>query len=149
MANPRDVFLGGTCSGSKWRHELIDKFNGSVTFYNPVIEGREWTLKDQEEENKQKKTCEYMLFVITPKMQGFYSIAEVVESSFKKPGKTIFCVVNSDEGKEFDSIQKESLRATGKLLQDNKAIVKQSLEDVANFLNHNPKPKSKRRCTIS
>jgi hypothetical protein len=147
MAN-RDVFLGGTCSGSEWRKDLIRKFEG-VTYFNPVIENRKWTLKDQEEENIQKKTCEYMLFVITPKMRGFYSIAEVVESSFKKPGRTIFCVLDEDEGKEFDAVQKESLRATGKLLHDNKAIVMQSLDKVAEFLNHNPKPKSKRRCTIS
>lgn len=149
MAN-RDVFLGGTCSGSKWRDELISKFNDNgVTFYNPVIKDREWTLKDKEEENIQKKTCEYMLFVITPKMRGFYSIAEVVESSFKKPGRTIFCVLYEDEGKEFDGAQKESLRATGELLRDNKAIVVQSLDKVANFLIHNPKSKPKRRCTIS
>lgn len=146
MAN-RDVFLGGTCSGSEWRKDLIGKFNGSVTYFNPVITDRPWTQNDEENENKHKKTCEYMLFVITPKMEGFYSIAEVVESSFKKPGKTIFCVLDVDGEKSFSDVQKKSLRSTGRLLQSNKAIVKQSLDEVAYFFNHNPKPK--KGCIIS
>jgi hypothetical protein len=147
MAN-RDVFLGGTCSGSEWRKDLISKFNKSVTYFNPEKPIGTWTQEDEEEENRYKKTCEYMLFVITPKMEGFYSIAEVVESSFKKPGKTIFCVLYTDDGKSFSIAQEKSLKATGRLLQNNKAIVEDSLDKVAYFFN-NPKSKPKRRCTIS
>jgi hypothetical protein len=135
-----DVFLGGTCNGSEWRTDLIKKFKG-ITYFNPVITDRPWTESDQENEQRHKRTCKYMLFVITPKMEGFYSIAEVVESSFKKPGRTIYCVIDTDGEKSFNDVQKNSLRATGRLLQSNKAIVKQSLDEVAEFLNHSRKPR--------
>lgn len=141
MADYRDVFLGGTCSGSEWRTDLIDKLDEEgITYFNPEKAIGAWTREDEEIENKYKKTCEYMLFVITPKMEGFFSIAEVVESSFKKPGKTIFCVLDIDGEKSFSIAQKKSLRATERLLQSNNAIVKQSLDEVANFLSDNRKP---------
>ena len=141
-----DIFLGGTCSGSEWRKDLISKLDGDVTYFNPEKPSGTWTQKDEEEENTHKKTCKYMLFVITPKMEGFYSIAEVVESSFKKPGRTIFCVLDTDEEKTFSETQKKSLRSIERLLQSNKTIVKRSLDEVADFLNHNYK--SKQRCNI-
>ena len=139
MADYRDVFLGGTCSNSEWRDELINKLNRDVTYFNPVKPGNTWSPKDEEVENRYKKTCKYMLYVITPRMNGFYSIAEVVESSFKKPGKTIFCVLHTDGEKLFNDEQKKSLRAVERLLLSNRAIIKQSLNEVADFLNHKPK----------
>jgi len=145
MADHRDVFLGGTCGDSKWRDTLIAKLNG-VTYFNPVKPPGTWTREDEELENKYKKTCEYMLFIITPEMQGYYSIAEVVESSFKKPGRTIFCALDTDNEKSFSDVQNKSLRATERLLQRNKAIVKRSLDEVANFLNQ--KHKSGKSCII-
>ena len=139
MANYKDVFLGGTCSGSKWRDELISKLNSDVTYFNPVIIDRQWSQKDEEIENRYKKTCKYMLFVITPRMNGFYSIAEVVDSSYKKPRKTIFCVLDTDGEKLFNDEQKKSLRAVERLLTSNKVIVKKSVDEVADFLNCKPK----------
>lgn len=135
-----DVFLGGTCNGSEWRTDLIEKLEGKyITYFNPVITDRPWTEDDQENEQKHKKICEYMLFVITPKMEGFYTIAEVVESSFKKPGRTIYCVIDVDDEKSFSDAQKKSLRATGNLLRNNNAIVKQNLDEVVEFLDRSRK----------
>ena len=38
-----------------------------------------------EEEIKQRAECDFCLYVITPKMTGVYSIAEVVDDSNKRP----------------------------------------------------------------
>src|SRR5690349_4186054 len=135
MAN-RHVFLGGTCSGSEWRKELISKLESGVTYFNPEKPIGAWTPEDEKIENMYKKTCKYMLFVITPKMVGFYSIAEVVDSSHRKPGRTIFCALDTDDEKHFSDEQKKSLRATERLLLCSKTIVKRSLDEVADFLNH-------------
>jgi hypothetical protein len=135
MADYRDVFLGGTCGEFEWRKELISKLD-KVTYFDPVVTNRLWTREDEEIENMYKETCEYNLYVITPKMVGFYSIAEAVNSSHKKPGKTIFCVLETDGKNVLTDVQKKSLKCTERLLLANNAIVKHSLDEVANFLNH-------------
>ena len=69
----KKVFLGGTCNESNWRDILIK--NLTIDYFNPVVE--DWTPECQEEEIKQRKTCNFVLYCITPKMTGVYSIAEV------------------------------------------------------------------------
>jgi hypothetical protein len=64
-------------------------------------------------------------------MLGFYSIAEVVEDSNKRPTKTIFCYL--EEG--FEKHQIKSLQATARLVKENGAQVFTSLEAVAEYLN--------------
>ncbi len=126
------VFLGGTCNGSKWRDELIPMLK--INYFNPVVP--DWTPECQEEEKKQKKICKYQLYVITPKMKGVFSIAEVVDSSNKNPKGTILCVLNKDGNEEFDDFQKRSLDAVMKLVQGNKSFVTKSISDAAKYLNN-------------
>src|SRR2546421_2214245 len=80
---------------------------------------------------KEKKECDFMLYTITKEILGFYSIAEVVDDSNKKPDRTIFCYL--EEG--FDKYQLESLKATTRLVKENGAQVFTSLEEVAEYLN--------------
>ena len=47
-------------------------------------------------------------------MKGSYSIAEVIDDSNKRPGKTIFCFINKDGKQEFDKEQIKSLDKVGK-----------------------------------
>jgi hypothetical protein len=139
MSEHCDVFLGGTCSGSKWRDELIPML-GDVTYFNPMKEAHEeWTLCDQEKEDRYKEECPYLLYVLTPKMQGFYTIAEVVDSSYKKRQATIFCVLLEYEGERFGEVQKRSFKAIEKLLENNKVTVKHSLDEIAKFLKTRPR----------
>ena len=112
------VFLGGTCNGSNWRDKLIP--NLKIDYFNPVVE--DWTPECQEEEIRQRQNCDYCLYVITPKMTGVYSIAEVIDDSNKRPEKTIFCFIQDDCGKSFDGAQIKSLRMVGKMVQDNGGI---------------------------
>jgi len=126
------VFLGGTCNESTWRDELIKMLK--IDYYNPVVD--DWTPECQAEELKQRKECDFSLFVITPKMTGLYAIAEAVDDSNKRPQQTVFCFLEQDEDKVFDEGQIKSLTAVNDLVCNNGANVFNDLTDVAEFLNN-------------
>ena len=126
------VFLGGTCNGSTWRNTLMPMLD--IAYFNPVVE--DWTPDCMAEEIKQRKECDYCLYVITPKMTGVYSIAEVIDDSNKRPEKTVFCFLEKDGEKSFDEFQLKSLKQVGKMVQENGGKWFSSLEDVVQFLNY-------------
>lgn len=128
----KKVFLGGTCNRSLWRNDVIKKLK--INYYNPC--GEKWTPEMMEEELKQRRECDFCLYVITPKMGGFYSIAEIVDDSNKRPEKTIFCFINEDEGKVFSDAQLKSLYQIEKMVKENGATVFKTLDEVTDFLNH-------------
>lgn len=125
------VFLGGICNESTWRDDLIKMLK--IDFYNPVVE--DWTQECMVEEIKQRQECDYCLYVITPKMTGVYSIAEVIDDSNKRPEKTVFCFLESDGQDTFTAGQIKSLVSVANMVLYNNAKVCTSLEDVANYLN--------------
>ena len=76
-----DVFLGGTTNDSTWRNEFIElmkKYNSKIKSYNPVVEN--WTPECIELEDFVKEHAKYHVYVLTPRMIGVYSIAEMVNS---------------------------------------------------------------------
>jgi len=125
------VFLGGTCNGSRWRNELIQLLK--IDYYNPVVE--DWTPECKEEELRQRESCDYCLYVITPKMTGVYAIAEAVDDSNKRPDKTLFCVLEFDDGKSFLNSQMKSLMMVDRMIAENTEKHFSTLEEVAAFLN--------------
>lgn len=129
------VFLGGTCNGSKWRDTLIPQLN--IDYFNPVVP--HWTEEAKQEELYQRETCDFVLYVITPHMAGYYSIAEVIDDSNKRPEKTIFCVLyteqDGDELFEFGPKETKSLLAVGAMVYRNGGAVFSSLEEVSGYLN--------------
>ena len=127
----KKVFLGGTCNDSKWRNELIPML--TIDYFNPVVE--DWTEACYNEELRQRAECDYVLYVITPKMAGFYSIAEVVDDSNKRPEKTIFAFFMGDNMEYFDKKQLKSLHAVKDLIEINGAISFLSLDEIASYLN--------------
>ena len=128
----KKVFLGGTCNGSLWREELIKDLK--INYFHPV--GDDWTPAMMEEEIKQRKECDFCLYVLTPKMKGYYSIAELADDSNKQPAKTIFCFLSSDEGHTFSEFQIKSLEQIGKMIKRNGALFFKSLSEVSEFLNN-------------
>ncbi len=74
------VFLGGTVSDSTWWDYIIPKLE--IDYFNPVID--EWNDEAWEKELYEREHCEFCLYVLTPKLIGWYSFAEVVDDSFKK-----------------------------------------------------------------
>lgn len=127
----KKCFLGGTCNGSLWRNELIPLLN--IDFFNPVVEN--WTPECQVEEIRQRQTCDYCLYVLTPKMTGVYSVAEVVDDSNKRPDKTILCILSKDGDIEFTPHQIKSLKQTAKMIVANGGQAFESLAEVVTFLN--------------
>ncbi len=125
------IFLGGTCNGSKWREELIAMLN-THDYYNPVV--ADWTPACQAEELRQRALAEYVVYVITPRMMGVYSIAEVVDDSNKRPERTVFCV-HHELVEHFTTGQLRSLDAVGKLVSANGGTVCTTLNGLARFLN--------------
>ena len=127
----KKVFLGGTCNGSSWREQLIPMLK--CEYFNPVVE--DWTPECQEEERRQKKICDCQLYVITARMTGTFSIAEVVDASNKDPQHTIICIMDDPDGDSFFEFEKKSLNAVKELVKSNGAHVFDTLEEVAKFIN--------------
>lgn len=131
MNNNIKVFLGGTCNNSKWRDILIKMLN--IEYFNPVVE--DWTEECMAEEIRQREICDYVLYVITPRMTGVYSIAEVVDDSNKRPDKTILCILAEDEELSFDKGQRKSLLQVAAMVERNGGKVLNELSWVADYLN--------------
>lgn len=126
------VFLGGTCSGYKWRDKLIPLLK--CDYYNPIV--KNWSESDRLREVNERKTSDFVLYTITNGIKGVYSIAEVVDDSNKRPEKTIF--LNLYQEKENDRLTKQmshSLKAVENLLSNNGVKIFNSIDDVANYLN--------------
>ena len=128
----KKVFLGGTCNGSMWRQGVIDKLK--IDYYDPV--GETWTKEMMQEEIRQRETCDYCLYVLTPKMEGYFSIAEVVDDSNKRPNKTIFCFLKEDDGNVFNDFQLKSLKQIEEMVKANGARSFENLQQVVEFINH-------------
>lgn len=127
--NNLKVFLGGTCEGWDWRSELVAQL--SCTYFNPVVEN--WTDQCYLEELRQRETCDYVLYVVTPDMHGVYSVAEAVDDSNKRPEKLLFSYVENIT--KFTKKQKTSLEAVSKMITCNGGRHFQELGDIAEFLN--------------
>lgn len=116
-----------------------------IDYFNPVVD--DWNEEAYEEELRQRELCDYCLYTITPKMLGYYSIAEVIDDSNKRPDKTIFCVLpyeiefkqNDITGepvcKFFTKEQFYSLNRIGEMVERNGGKYFCSLEEVADYLN--------------
>ena len=128
----KKVFLGGTCNGSTWRDVLIKDLK--INYFEPCAE--QWTSAMMEEEIKQRAECDFCLYVVTPKMTGVYSIAEIVDDSNKRPHKTIFCYLTSDGDEKFSEHQLKSLEQTGKMIKENGAVFFKTLKETADYLNN-------------
>jgi len=101
------IFLGGTCNNSTWRDQLIPQLK--VDYFNPVV--ADWTPEAQAEEERQKDLCNVHLYVISKEIIGFFSIAEVIDSCYRKDKRTIFYGLLDG----FDVHQQKSLYAVSQL----------------------------------
>ena len=107
----------------------------NIDYFNPVV--KDWTDACKAEEIRQRGLCDYLLYVITPAMSGVYSIAEVVDDSNKKPDKTVFCLLDSDDNvSSFSDSQMKSLEQVGELVKRNCGKYFKSLDEVTNHLNN-------------
>ena len=125
------VFLGGTCNGSTWRDDMIKMLTSD--YFNPVVEN--WTEVCMDQEIWEREHCDVVLYTITPKMTGVYSIAEVVDDSNKQPGKTVLILLQKDIDKVFDKGQWRSLKAVAQMVERNGGAIFYSLKEAALAIN--------------
>ena len=123
--------LLGTCNGSKWRDLVIPHL--TIDYFNPVVAN--WNEEAQKREEEEKASADVRLYVITSKMTGVYSIAEVVDDSNKYPQKTVLVVANDIDGPKFTEFQVKSLQATMKLVKANGAKVFNNIDVAITYLN--------------
>lgn len=137
------VGLFGTCNNSLWRNRFIILLNkDKYDWFNPVV--NDWNEEAQKNEEYHKDNDEVIVFVITPKMKGVYSIAEVVDLSYRKKSNQtlVFCLLTQEKDSQsghtisFDEFQIKSLRAVESLLERNGIKTTESLEELAEFVNN-------------
>ena len=126
------VFLGGTCNGSEWRGVL--KALLTIDYFDPAVE--EWNAQDQLRELEERQQADYLLYVLTARMTGVYSIAEVIDDTHRRPGCVLFCVLEKFEGwLRFTEPMRRSLTAVERMVVRNGGYVFQSLSAIALWLN--------------
>lgn len=125
------VFLGGTCSGWKWRDELQPLLK--CDYYNPIV--KNWSEEDRIREVRERETSDYVLYGITNGIKGVYSIAEVTDDSNKRPERTLFLNLYKEKDDSYSRQMNHSLKAVEKLLKSNGVKIFNSIEAVADFLN--------------
>ena len=124
------VFLGGTCNESTWRNRMIPQLNEvGIEWYNPVVP--DWTEVCMAQEIKERENCDFCLYVITPLIRRVYAIAEVVDDSNKRPGKTILVLLRDDENLHFSKTQWKALGAVAKMVTRNGGKVFDNLKSAA------------------
>ncbi len=124
----KKVFLSGTTNGSTWRDELIKLLK--IDYFNPKD-----FVNSKEIIAEQFELCDYILYMITPKMSGFYNLAQAVDLSNKNPKKLILCILLSDKNDVFGRFQIKSLNATSKLIENNGSKCFKDIQKLADYLN--------------
>ena len=124
------IFLGGTCNNSLWREELIPDLK--MDYFNPIVPV--WTDEAYRQELLERENCDICLYVITPKAEGFYSIAEVADDSNKRPKKTVLCLLTEDDGQQWQPHQFKSLQKVGKLVAENGAFYCEGMDALKKYL---------------
>jgi len=132
------VFLGGTLDGNTWRREMMGYLGEKgLAWFNPIVE--DWTAEAQRQEVEARDECDFLLYVITPQMSGFYSIAEVVEDSIKRPNQTVLVVLEG-YADSFTEGQIRSLRSVEAMVKKNGGHVVDSLKDAADWMKSKATP---------
>jgi hypothetical protein len=105
-----------------------------IPYYNPIVE--QWTDEVQQREEEEREKATISVYVITPKLKGFFSIAEVVYDSFDKDRKTFYCYLEEDDGIKFEEFQIRSLQAIGNMVTRIGGIWVKDLDELAEKLNN-------------
>lgn len=132
------IFLGGTTGGKgtwDWRRELIPMLPDVYDYFDPYLRewetDRVWDEEAQIEEKKQRKECEYSIFVVTSDTKGIYSYCEAVaDSILKNPG----CVIVAFLDRTGEYNNDKSIKAWLDLCKEHGAYIANSLDDISRYL---------------
>ena len=131
----KKVFLGGTCNESEWRDHIIPLLDKvGISYFNPVVD--EWDDSAMANELRERESCDFCFYGVTPKMTGTYAIAEVVDDSNKRPKKTVLVIMRNDGSDKFDYGQWKSLIAVREMVKRNGGMVFDSLKDAVSGMSN-------------
>lgn len=125
------VFLGGTVNGSNWREYIMPRLK--IDYFNPVVSV--WNDEAYELELYEKRHAKFCLYVVTPKLTGYFSIAEVIDDAFHKPDQTVFCYLKEDQNYTFNELELNTLEDLGQAVLKNGGTWLRNLDEVIDFLN--------------
>ncbi len=119
--------------GPDYRKELIPLLK--CKYFNPVVS--DWNETAQEIEKKAKEDCQISLYVITPYMEGIFSIAEIMEDVLiRRINKTVVCILKDYYDTSFSDKNFRSLMAFKNLLLKYNCEVFDNLVDTAIAINN-------------
>ena len=125
------IFLGGTCNNSTWREYY--KENLKIDYFDPVVD--DWTPECIKEEEKQKISAAFVLYTITPRMKGVYTICEMTESSILYPDTTLINILSVDDDFEFTLGEWKSIEAVVSKCVKNGAKYFKEMKEVVEYVN--------------
>jgi hypothetical protein len=125
------VFLGGTVNGSNWRDSVKEEL--TIDYFDPVV--KEWDDAAYQRELSERRYCNYVLYVLTPKFTGYYAIAEVTDDSYHRPDRTIYCYLPKDGNDKFSDEEIVEFENLGKVVTDNGGTWLKTLDEIIVFLN--------------
>lgn len=131
MRKEAKVFLGGTCNGSQWRRYAEE--NLIMPYFNPVVE--EWDDTAMEREEHEKNTSLYHLYVLTPLMEGCFSVAELINDCNTPGVFTYFSYLEEDKGVAFSRHQLKAMKAIADMVQKIGGYYYPSLHETVQALN--------------
>ncbi len=117
----KKIFLGGTKNNSLWRED-----------FKKLLDGKNYNFV--EDENEEKNTCDFFIYILTPKHNNYFPIADVVDNSNKRTDITILCILQNDGDTIYTKFQTKSMNAVRKMVKNNGASVFSDLEAVVDFL---------------
>lgn len=126
------AFLGGTINGSNWRQSLIDKLK--VNYFDPVV--NDWNPDHRRTEEMAKSAAKVLVYAITPKQTGFYTIAEMTHAVFGDLRPVAILILDEDEGVLYDDHQQASISAIKELLHQRIDLcLFDNVDELAQYLN--------------
>lgn len=125
------VYLGGNSSGSSWRTSIKELLN--IDFYDPTLADS----SQMQEIDQMSHDCDFKLFVISPKVDNTESIRQFVNSSKDlSEQQTLLCILEQDDSRFFSGEDLKEMNNLKVMAQNHGVKTYQSLDDVADYLNH-------------
>lgn len=139
------VYLSGTSTRVVWDWTRSFKFHLNPYYVHDADALRRetlakgpWTSREQELEDKLKNTSKYEVYVVTPEMRGFHTIAEAVDAAHRRKNRCIFLALKAIQGPGINLVMTaEQMRACDAVEELVSAIggrVFRQPTDVINFL---------------
>lgn len=126
------AFLGGTINGSNWRQKLAEKL--SVNYFDPVV--NDWNPDHRRTEEMAKSAAKVLVYAITPKQTGFYTIAEMTHAVFGDSRPVAVLILDEDDGVLYEEHQQASISAIKELLNQRIGLhLFDNVEELAHHLN--------------